>query len=97
MGATGGYDSDSEDDIKATTAVKTEVLPMPEILIKREVTVEAPSQVKQEEPPPWKEEQEEVDYTDSDDSSSWHSAERKARSYYSPSQAFLDIEMWSDI
>lgn len=43
--------------------------PLIETYIKREATVEAPTQAK-EEAPPWKEDGEEVDYSDSDDSSS---------------------------
>ena len=71
----GGYGSDSEGEEPALAAEQPKSekapLPLPAIMIKREATVEAPSLVKQEEPPPWKEEEEQVDYSDaSEDSSS---------------------------
>ena len=71
----GGYGSDSEEEEPSATAekpgLKKEPLPLPDTIVKREVTVEAPSLIKQEEPPPWKDEEEEVDYSDtSEDSSS---------------------------
>ena len=71
----GGYGSDSEGEEPSVAADKPgsgkAPLPLPDVMIKREATVEAPVVVKQEEPPPWKGEEEQVNYSDaSEDSSS---------------------------
>lgn len=72
----GGYGSDSEEEQpdaeEPKALVKAEKLPLPDIVVKREVSVEAPVVIKQEEAPPWKGaegegQEEDVDYDDSEE------------------------------